>query len=271
MLRALRSHWPEYLCEFTLLALLLISSGTLATFLFHPSSPAFALVPNVAWHRPLMGLGMALTVAALVFSPIGKRSGAHMNPSVTLAYLRLGKVKPWDAVFYIAAQFAGAASGLALLAAVIGAPLGHPTVHYVVTRPGVHGQWVAFAAEFAISFIMFATVLWASNTPHVARWTGLLAAGLVLTYVTFEAPLSGPSMNPARSTASALVAHLFDGLWIYFTAPVLAMQLAAVLFRRSDRIVYCAKMHHHNDARCIFNCAFGELAEKERARAAAAR
>jgi aquaporin Z len=172
-------------------------------------------------------------------------------------------VQPWDAFFYVVSQFAGAAAGLALLAAVIGTPLGHPAVRYVVTRPGVHGEWVAFAAEFAISFVMFTTVLWASNTPHVARWTGLFAALLVLTYVTFEAPLSGPSMNPARSAASALVAHLFGGLWIYFTAPVLAMQLAAMLFRRSDRIVYCAKMHHHNNARCIFNCAFGELAARE--------
>ena len=263
MIRSLRSHWPEYLCEFALLGLLMMSAGAIATFLFHPWSPAFVLVPNLTWHRPLMGLGMAITVAALVFSPLGKRSGAHMNPSVTLAYTRLGKVRPWDAVFYIIAQFAGAAMGLFLLSLTLGDLLGHPAVKYVVTRPGTHGQSIAFAAEFTISFVMFTTVLWTSNTPRIARWTGLFAACLVLTYVTFEAPLSGPSMNPARSTASALVSHLFEGLWIYFTAPVLGMQLAAALFCRADRIIYCAKLHHHNNARCIFDCAFGQLAARE--------
>jgi aquaporin Z len=172
-------------------------------------------------------------------------------------------MKLWDAAFYIIAQFAGGVAGLFLLSVILGDLLGHPAVKYIVTRPGTHGQWIAFAAEFIISFVMFTTVLWASNTPRIARWTGLFAACLVLTYVTFEAPLSGPSMNPARSTASALASHLFDGLWIYFTAPVLGMQLAAALFCRADRLVYCAKLHHHNNARCIFNCAFGQLAARE--------
>lgn len=68
------------------------------------------------------------------------------------------------------------------------------------------------------------------------------------------------SMNPARSFGSAFVGEIWTSLWIYFTAPVLAMQLAALVYRRGGHVVYCAKLHHHNSARCIFNCAFGQLA-----------
>jgi aquaporin Z len=71
------------------------------------------------------------------------------------------------------------------------------------------------------------------------------------------------SMNPARTFGSAFVGHLWAGLWIYFTAPVLAMQLAAVVYRRDKGVVYCAKYHHYNRHRCIFNCRFSELLERE--------
>jgi hypothetical protein len=86
---------------------------------------------------------------------------------------------------------------------------------------------------------------------------------LVATYITLESPLSGMSMNPARSFGSAFVGHLWMGLWIYFTAPVLAMQLAAMLYIRGKRTVYCAKYHHYNRHRCIFNCRFPKLLERE--------
>jgi aquaporin Z len=72
-------------------------------------------------------------------------------------------------------------------------------------------------------------------------------------------------MNPARTFGSAFVGHLWTGLWIYFTAPVMAMQLAAFVYLRSKRTVYCAKYHHYNRHRCIFNCRFPELLERERA------
>jgi len=71
------------------------------------------------------------------------------------------------------------------------------------------------------------------------------------------------SMNPARTFASAYVGHLWTALWVYFTAPVIAMQLAAALYLRSKREIYCAKYHHHNNARCIFNCRFPELLKQE--------
>jgi len=141
--------------------------------------------------------------------------------------------------------------------------LSHRAVNYVATLPGPHGMVIAFVAELVIAFILMTVVLNVSNTPHLARYTGIFAGCLVATYITFEGPLSGMSMNPARTFAPAFVGHLWTGLWIYFTAPVLAMQLAALVYARTKRPVYCAKYHHHNNQRCIFNCRFPELLARE--------
>jgi aquaporin Z len=104
-------------------------------------------------------------------------------------------------------------------------------------------------------------VLHTSNHPRLHRWTGIIAAALVATYIAIEAPISGMSMNPARTTASALPAHLWTAAWIYFTAPPLGMLVAAefYLVRRGEQNVFCAKLNHENHTRCIFNCRFGEL------------
>src|SRR5438874_2402381 len=121
-----------------------------------------------------------------------------------------------------------------------------------------------------IAFVLMSVVLRVSNTPHIARYTGLFAGALVATYITLESPLSGMSMNPARTFGSAFVGHLWTGLWIYFTAPVLAMQLAAGLYLRGKHTVYCAKFHHYNRHRCIFNCRFPELLKRAQASGAGA-
>jgi aquaporin Z len=130
----------------------------------------------------------------------------------------------------------------------------HPDVRYAVTVPGPGGATVAFAAELAISFVLMSMVLLVSNTPRLARYTGLFAGALVATYISFEAPLSGMSMNPARTLGSALPAGNWTALWVYFTAPPAGMLLAAQVYlaARGARAVSCAKLHHQNNKRCIF-------------------
>lgn len=261
--RAVREHWPEYLCEAAELGLFMVSAGLFTILLWYPKSPIPTMIPSEFVRRMLTGIAMGGTAIALIFSPLGKRSGAHFNPAVTLAFWQLGKVKNWDAVFYIIAQFAGAIVGVFVVALFVHEALSHPKVNYAATVPGMYGIIVAFIAEFAIAFLLMSVVLRVSNTPHLARYTGLFAGALVATYITLEAPFSGMSMNPARTFGSAFVGHLWMGLWIYFTAPVLAMQVAAMLYRRGKRTVYCAKYHHHNSQRCIFNCRFPELLARE--------
>ena len=265
MLRALKEHWPEYLCETAELGLFMISASLFTISLWHPASPVLNVIPNPFVRRMLIGIAMGGTAIALIFSPLGKRSGAHFNPAVTLTFWRLGKVKNWDAVFYIVAQFIGGIAGVMIVALFARMALAHPAVNYVATLPGPHGTAIAFVAELVIGFILMTVVLNVSNTPHVARFTGLFAGVLVATFITLEAPFSGMSMNPARTFGSAFVGHLWTGLWIYFTAPLLAMQLAAWLYLRRQGTVHCAKYHHHNNQRCIFNCRFADLLERERA------
>jgi aquaporin Z len=255
-------HWPEYLIEGAALGLFMVSATVLTIVLEHPASPVRQAIDSAVARRTLMGLLMGATAVALVYSPWGRRSGAHMNPSVTLTFLRLGKIAPADAAFYVAAQFAGGLAAVLLVAAATRGALAHPAVRFASTLPGPAGQRVAFAAETGISFLLMLTVLVVSNAPRSMRLTGIAAGLLVAAFITFEAPLSGMSMNPARSTASALPAQWLGAsgmpgaLWIYVTAPLLGMLLAAETFvrTRGTRAVLCAKLHHDSRFGCIFRC-----------------
>jgi aquaporin Z len=192
----------------------------------------------------------------MIYSPWGQRSGAHMNPAVTLVFFRLGKMARRDFAGYVTAQFAGGVAGMAVAAGVLGHLVSDPSIHYVVTAPGPAGETAAFLAEGAMSFVMMMVVLLMSNWPGLGRWTGLCAGLLLWTYITIEAPLSGMSINPARTFGSALLARDFTGLWIYFTAPPLGMLLAAECYTRVPGMhrVMCAKLHHPRGPGCIFGC-----------------
>ena len=167
----------------------------------------------------------------------------------------MGKVKPWDALFYTGAQFLGALSGIAIARYLFRGAPGHPAVRYALTAPGACGAAAAFVAEVIISFVLMITVLFASNRASLARYTPYFAGALTATFITFEAPFSGASTNPGRSFGAALHAWYWHALWIYFTAPPLGMLVAAEVFLavRGGAGPYCAKLHHANDKRCIFN------------------
>lgn len=254
MLDALKRHWPEYLIEGACLGLFMISAFTFGTILEHPSSLVHKSLPNPLLRRFLMGLAMGTSAIAIIYSPWGKQSGAHINPSTTLTFLRLGKVAAWDAGFYVASQFIGGLLGAFLAATVLAAWASHPSVHYVVTMPGGAGIIAAFLAEVAITFILMTVILNVSNSARFHKHTGLCAGILVASYITIEAPISGMSMNPARTLASAVPAHHWHALWIYFTAPLIGMLAAAEVYVRSRgaQSVTCAKLHHDNATRCIF-------------------
>jgi len=251
---AVSRHWPEYLMEATELAIFMISACVVVTVLEHPASPVRGVLPDPFLRRILIGLAMGLTAIGIIHSPWGKQSGAHLNPSVTLTFFRLGKVKPWDALFYIVGQFAGGIAGVLVASVALGPALAHPLVNYATTVPGPQGIGVAFLAELVISFGLMYVVLIVSNTNRMARFTGLFAGMLVAIYIALEAPLSGMSMNPARTFGSALPAQTWTALWVYFTAPPLGMLLAADVYLRLHEAqkIFCAKLHHQDPKRCIF-------------------
>src|SRR5881394_3483286 len=143
MLRSLKEHWPEYFCEAAELGLFMVSASLFTMLLWHPSSPVLNLIPDPFVRRMLTGIAMGGTAIALVFSPLGKRSGAHFNPAVTLTFWRLGKVKNWDALFYVVAQFIGAIAGVLAVTLFVREALAHPRVNYAATLPGMQGVIVA--------------------------------------------------------------------------------------------------------------------------------
>jgi len=250
---ALRKHWPEYLIEGWALGTFMVSAGVVATLLGSPISPLQRAISTPLGRNVGGGIAMGLTAIALIHSRWGKRSGAHMNPAVTLTFLRLGKIAPWDALFFVIAQVLGGTLGVLLVAALAGHAFSDPPVNYAATVPGPGGPLVAFVAEFAISAGLMLSVLTLSSSARFARYTGLAAGSLVAIYISLESPLSGMSMNPARSFASAAPGMLWQHLWIYLTAPLLGMLAAAQLFLAlaGTRRVLCAKLLHPLGVRCI--------------------
>ena len=258
MLESVRHHWPEYLMEAAGLGLFMVSACVFTVLLWHPASPIRHAIPDPFVRRILTGVAMGLTLIAIVYSPWGKQSGAHLNPVVTLTFCRLGKIEPWDASFYALFQFVGGFTGVVVAALLLRRVIAHPDVNYAATLPGPRGVWAAFLAELLITFLLMSMILNVTNSRHLGRFTGIFAGFLVATFITFESPLSGMSMNPARTLGSAFPSHHWATLWVYFTAPVIGMLLAAEIFVRlkGQTAVICAKLHHENDKRCIFRCGY---------------
>jgi aquaporin Z len=251
---SLRHHWPEYLMEAACLGTFMISAGLFTALLEYPESPIRHAIRNDFVRLALNGVAMGLTAIGIIYSPWGARSGAHMNPAVTWTFFRLGKVKLWDALFYPIFQVLGGVAGVLLVKLLLGKVFIDAPVNYVVTVPGKTGVTTAFIAEVTIACGMMLMVLFVTNTPKLARFAGLFGGALVFLYITFEAPLSGMSINPARTVASALPSGNWTAVWIYFVAPIVGMFLAVEIYRvlRKGARVACAKWNHDMRQRCIF-------------------
>jgi aquaporin Z len=251
---SLRHHWPEYLMEAALLGFYMMSAGIFSVLLHTSRSPIGSWVHPRFLRDLLYGAAMGATSIALVYSPWGRRTGAHANSAITLTYWRLGKIKTFDALFYVTAQVAGGALGVAVISLLLGDSFRLAPVRYAVTQPGPKGVWWALTAELAISFVLMSTILATTNRPALARYTGLFTGLLTLLFLTIEVPLSGMSMNPARTLSSAIPGRLWMGVWIYFVGPITGMLLAVEVRKRLLRAPMraCAKLYHDNHVRCIF-------------------
>ena len=204
--------------------------------------------------RALMGLAVGGTWLRLVMSPWGQRSGGHFNPALTVAFYRLRKMDLPDAAFL---------SGCTILRRDRRRVCCQISIagHDWPTRRAVRGNRTRYSRRrFGFYrgtdhlFYLMSTILVASNRETLARYTPYLVGVLYATFITLESPLSGMSMNPARSLGPALHASYWHGIWLYFVAPTSGMLVAAEVFLRSRSGFhpYCAKLHHANNKRCIF-------------------
>lgn len=242
-----RTKWPEYLIEVWALGMFMLAASLVVIVVEHPAFPVHDAILSPVLRRLLIGVSMGLTAIGLIYSPWGKRSGAHLNPAVTLAQWRLNRISTPDAVAYIAAQFVGGSLAIGLLHGLLPGYMSHPSVNYVVTVPGSAGIWVALGLEFLLSFGMLTMVLALSNSKWLSPFTGYFVGLVVALYITVEAPFSGMSINPARTVSSALSAGIWTGWWIYFVGPIAGMWLAGWLYRVNYRRKYgeCRSMAMH--------------------------
>jgi aquaporin Z len=249
----LREHWPEYVFECGALGCFMIAIGLLVTAFESPVSPIYRAIQCSFLRTTLLATAIGVVLALLIHSPWGKRSGAHINPAVTLAFLRLKKIHPWDALFYVVAQLIGGTLGVMLVAWCFGSLFTDPPVHYAITVPGSAGDAVAFVAEIVISCTLMATILAFTASPRLINFTGLAIGGLVAFWILVEAPLSGTSMNPARTLASAVPGMMWQHVWIYLVGPPLGMLIAAQIHLNvhARNVSGCAKLLHPQNVRCI--------------------
>jgi aquaporin Z len=250
-----RRHWPEYLVEAGFLAVFVLAAGAVSAWLLNPSGAGGAAWPGVALRRLLAGAAMGLVLMGMIYSPWGRRSGTHLNPAITLAYLRLGKIGRWDALGYVLAQLAGGFVAVVLLRhnALLPAST-QPSL--VAATVGPTDAWPAFLTELVLSGSAMLLILFTSNHERWFRFTGVLYGLLVVAIVACVAPLSGFGMNLARLLAVDAAVDPVNANWLNLLPPLLGMQLAVEGYRlftgRSQ--VLCAKLAHNTHGRCIFRC-----------------
>jgi aquaporin Z len=168
-----------------------------------------------------VALAFALVVIAMVYA-LGHLSGAHINPAVTIAFRSAGRFPTSEVVPYIGAQCTGAAVASLALRAVMG-----PAGNAGATLPAVPLA-AAFGVEWLLSFALMFVIMAVATDARVADGFAPIAVGLTVGFCALMGgPLTGASMNPARSLGPALVGGHWYGHWVYWVAPITGM-IAAV-------------------------------------------
>lgn len=219
-------HWIEWLCEFVGTALLITGGLSAVCLDFGVGNPMSGVVPDPSERLLITGLLFAGSGSLVTVSPIGRRSGAHLNPAVTLAFWMRRHVSPHDVAGYIAAQCTGAIAGDAVVRGAWGRAA--ISVHDGLTQPGRGLSPVeAAAVEALMTAVMVFAILVMVSSPRRARWTPLVLWMVIAALVWQGAPYTGTSLNPARSLGPAVVSGTFADYWVYLVGP-LAGAFAAV-------------------------------------------
>lgn len=225
-----KKNWKLYLMEALGLAIFMISACFFGGMLESKNGALHLAIPNAFIRSVIMGVLMGATALFIFYSPVTAPSGSHINPAVTVTFLRLGKMCRWDAVFFIIFQFLGGTLAVYVMAALMGETLTEPPVNYVCTVPGKTGIMAAAVTEFTIAVIMITMVLFTSGNGKLKKHTRLFAGLLVCAYVIVAGPVSGFGMNPARTFSSALPANTWTAFYVYMLVPFAGMLTAAELF-----------------------------------------
>jgi aquaporin Z len=246
--------WPLWCAELVGTALLVGAGCSLVILAFGASSPVPAILPDASVRRIVTGFLFGSVGALIAVSHVGKISGAHVNPVVTVAFWLEGRLDGGVALGYLLGQSVGAILGAVplLLWGAMGA-----SVDYGATVPGPAGPWIAVLGEAGATFCLVAGLFLFLGHRRLRRFTPALFPFLYALLVWAEAPLSGTSTNPARTLGPGLVSGALGGWWVYLVGPF-GGTLAAVALRRAlpwaRRLeIEVAKVFHFaHDAHAIF-------------------
>jgi MIP family channel proteins len=204
-----------------------LAAEVIGTFFLVLIGPGAAMVN--AWSGGLVGvpgvaLAFAFVVIAMVYA-LGHVSGAHINPAVTIAFWSARRFPARDVVPYVVAQCAGAVAAAATLQGVLG-----PVGHLGATVPAI-SIGATFVVEWLLSFVLMFVIVAVATDDRVAPGFAPLAVGLTVGFCALTGgPLTGASMNPARSFGPAFVGGFWTAHWVYWLAPVTGMVAAARLY-----------------------------------------
>jgi aquaporin Z len=235
--------------------------GTFVMMLLGISAIAFnfatefmaGVLPSEPMRLLLTGIMFAGSATLVVYSPVGRISGAHLNPAVSLAFLLQKKMGPIDAAVFMVMQCLGSIAAAFLALFLWG---NHAKqIKMGMTLPGA-GENILFVflVEVVITFLLVIALFFFLHRKSLTRYTGLALGILVASLVFLTAHISGTSLNPARSLGPAVAAADFSSLWVYLTAPfvgsILAVIMAACL--PSSIRPLCAKLNHQEEP-CLYD------------------
>jgi aquaporin Z len=236
------SPWPLFLSEAIGTALLVLVGLSWVVLMFGDGSPLPRVVPDEGLRRAITGFLFGTTGALIALSPVGKLSGAHINPAVTVAFWLMGKIEAGTLVGYVAAQLVGACLGaLPLLA---WGRMGQ-SVAFGATVPGAgYGAGAALVGEAVTTATMVALLAAFLGFRRLRRFTPAIFPFLYCFMVWAEAPVSGTSTNPARTVGPAVVSGLWNGWWVYWVGPLAGTLVATFVVSRHARRIEVAKLYH---------------------------
>jgi aquaporin Z len=261
--KSVKFPYPVLLAEAAGTGLLLLAGLSFVILDFGAGSPVSKWIPDPGLRRLITGFLFGSTGGLIAISPLGKLSGAHLNPVVTFAFWAQGKLQTHIMAGYILVQFAGAAIGS--LPLLLWGQIGS-SVDFGATVPGAgYSTWVVLAGEILTTGAMILGLFFFLSHAGLRDFTPLLFPFLYAVMVFLEAPISGTSTNPARSFGPSLVAGVWQGWWIYWLGPLLGTLLALVLIRSNwlgVLEVEVAKLYHfEHDPYQVFHW-LDEVAEK---------
>jgi aquaporin Z len=222
-------HPRMYASELVGTALLVFLGLSIVIALWGRGAPFASLPIPPDGRRLLNGFLFGSVGAAIAYSPIGKMSGAHINPAMTFAFWLEGKLRWRDASFYVFAQLIGAGFGATalLLWGSVGA-----SNEWGASLPNKFvPDWLPIVGEMVCTFLLVLLIFVFSAHKITQPFTPLVNPPLFAVLTWLEAPLSGASANPARSFGPELIAWLWQGWWVYWIGPCLGAALAVAVLR----------------------------------------